>query len=244
MKKNYRSKLVRFSAIIFAALLVFSTSWGGTSRAADSLPSFNHSELYRAEEITDIYLLRQRAEANVDDLYARSGLKFDTMIRSTEETASATCDTLYTTQLLSVYEENGTQWEDYAITTMSGPFSVTNNGTKYNYTLISTIFYTSDSSYTYAYFQNSTAYFSVSGTAGATVSSLHMENWVDIDLEHESLYNSRTISSPQRNTTYSLSSPYSGGLYSYFAGIYGKATLKFTNGTEFEVLTYKTSSFP
>lgn len=244
MKTKYRSKFNKISAIIFAALLIFFTSWGGTSRAVDTLPSFNHNELYHAEEITDVQVLRQRAEANIDDLFDRSGLKFDTMIRSTDEITPVACDTLYTTQLLSVYEENGIQWEDYAITTMSKLFSATNKDTKYNYTLISTIFYTSDSSYTYAYFQNSTAYYSVSGTAGATVSSLYMENWVDIDLEHESLYNSRTISTPQRDATYSLSSPYSGGLYSFFAGIYGKATLKFTNGTEFEVLTYKTSSFP
>ena len=113
--------------------------------------------MYHAEEITDTQVLRQRAELNIDELFDRSGLKFDTLVRCSDESVCVTSDTLYTTQLLSVYEENGKKWEDYAITTMSGPFSVTNNGTKYNYTLISTIFYTSDSSYTYAYFQSSTA---------------------------------------------------------------------------------------
>lgn len=200
--------------------------------------------IYSTQEITDLRSLELRAENGIDDLKQRSGVGFShsvTMINGKHSEPKST------TQLLSIIEIDGVEYEQYVTTTIVDftPFSSgdvelygssSSEYTKYNYHLISRIYYATDSTYVYYYFQHSSTVFQTTGTVTASPKNLRIQNGIECDPTYPDYYvdqkiNYTNISNPTANNPYILNSPYSGKLIGYLSIMSSTATLTLSDGT-------------
>lgn len=241
MKKRLGLRLV---VIMFT--IIFSASqmlpFYADAASVDAFKEFDTIEIYSVNEIMDINTLEMRAEKGIDDLKARTGIKFE--YGASLDTGES-LDVLYTTQLLSIVEYEGKQYEQYAVTTivdfaptsvMSGARSSStgSENTQYNYRLINRVYYTMDSDCVYYYYQHSMTVYLTTGTVTATPQTLFVENYVYFDQteyaespRHISNYFSPLI----ENNPYILSSPYTGALLGWMSSMNTRATLTLSDGT-------------
>ncbi len=207
---------------------------------------------FSTTKISSISDLEKRADMGIDDLNARAGFTFDHNVITSNE---VDYETKYTTQLVSISELDGKQYENYIISTIVNfnPISskkveprysgVGSQGERYNYRIVNQIYYTRDSDGIYAYYSHSSTVYSVIGPVSATPKTLFVSNWVYLDPFYDpEQIGGREVStyfSPLKaDNPYILNSPYPGGILGFNSGMYTSATLTLSDGTSVQSLCY------
>ena len=216
--------------------------------ASDILDSPKAVKLYTAKEISDIDTLVMRADAGIDELQQRTGTKLNCGVIVPEKIKA---NTRYTTQLLSVVEYNGEQYEEYCATVVT---DYSNNSEyywndsemskeeKYNYRVTNRIYFSKNSDMTHVFYQRSMTVYETIGPVTATPVALDVFNEVVLDIvtypgeyPQETYHVTKTFSNISANTPYILGSPYAGKIYSsVWTYLKTGATLRLNDGTKVE----------
>jgi hypothetical protein len=222
-----KSKKIISLLLTSIILLTANTSFAFAKTTDVPEKSKTQKVLYKAKEITDINLLVDRAQKGIDDFKTKTGRKAQVAVKKSD---NLNVESYQTSQLLSVVEDNGIQYQQFAITTVSYVTSFPDTESRYGCTLVSTI---------YAEWGNvglkmlfSTH--SVSGTGMPL--SLIMQNSVYTGWDTmQTYYNSQPIAQP--GGSYSLVSPYSGEVFEFSNLIQTAGQLHFSDGTYCETWT-------